>query len=331
MYSVYQHWDRLKVCVVGKSYPPEFYNFIDNKRARNVMERIAIETEEDYQKLVALLESFKVEVLRPNLVKNNHSIKSLADFRNPPMTPRDYTAMIGNDLYFDKKEYLEYLHLIKYVKNKKNTIKNNLEINSACTIRCGKDLYFGPQKIDKKIDKKFIESVKLEFTDYRCHFIDCEGHLDGNFCVVVPGLIVSTSEFKNLENYFPNWEILYIPNQDWEKIKEWQHLKKKNKGKWWVSGEELNDDFTDFVETWLNKWVGYVEESVFDINMLVVDKKNVIVTSYNKILFDTLKKYNITPHILNFRHRFFWDGGLHCITSDLDREGVMEDYFPERG
>ena len=31
------------------------------------------------------------------------------------------------------------------------------------------------------------------------------------------------------------------------------------------------------------------------------------------------------------RHRFFWDGGLHCATSDLEREGECEDYFPERG
>jgi hypothetical protein len=30
MFSVYQHWDPLKVCAVGRSYPPEFYSFIEN-------------------------------------------------------------------------------------------------------------------------------------------------------------------------------------------------------------------------------------------------------------------------------------------------------------
>ena len=49
MYSVHQPWDPLKVCVVGKSYPPEFYNFIKNPRLRGLFERIATETEEDYQ------------------------------------------------------------------------------------------------------------------------------------------------------------------------------------------------------------------------------------------------------------------------------------------
>ena len=67
MYSVYQHWDKLKVCIVGKSYPPEFYSYITNPRVRNVMERIAIETEEDYQKLIKLLESFGVEIVRPEI------------------------------------------------------------------------------------------------------------------------------------------------------------------------------------------------------------------------------------------------------------------------
>ena len=56
-YSVHQQWDRLKVCAVGISYPPEFYSFIKNSKARSVMERIAQETEEDYQNLIRTLSS----------------------------------------------------------------------------------------------------------------------------------------------------------------------------------------------------------------------------------------------------------------------------------
>jgi hypothetical protein len=59
--------------------------------------------------------------------------------------------------------------------------------------------------------------------------------------------------------------------------------------------------------------------------------KNVIVFNYNKQVFDALDRYGITPHIVPFRHRYFWDGGIHCVTSDLHREGTMQDYFPERG
>jgi hypothetical protein len=135
---------------------------------------------------------------------------------------------------------------------------------------------------------------------------------------------------QNYEKTFPGWETVWLAGESWGKVARFLHLKEKNNGKWWVPGEELNQDFTDFVETWMNHWVGYVEESVFDVNMIVVDKQNVIVNGYNEQAFDAFSRHGITPHICNFRHRYFWDGGLHCITSDLHREGVMEDYFPER-
>ena len=70
MYSVYQHWDPLKVCVVGRSYPPEFYSWIKIPHVRSLFEKIAIETEEDYQKIIKKLQEFGVEVLRPQLPVN---------------------------------------------------------------------------------------------------------------------------------------------------------------------------------------------------------------------------------------------------------------------
>jgi len=335
MYSVYQHWDKLKVCIVGKSYPPEFYNYITNTRVRNVMERIAIETEEDYQKLISLLESFNVNVVRPDLQESIEYYRIDDRYLPPPMTPRDYSAMIGETLYwmngkFLSKDYYNILNLIKKQKNNLH-ISRNLRINSACTTRIGKDLYFGTENESEIFDENFINYRLKKFSkNYRCHFVDTQGHGDGCFCPVVPGLIVSLRDIQQYENTFPDWEVIYLPDQSWDKVDSFIKLKLKNRGKWWVPGEELNDDFTDFVETWLGHWVGYVEESVFDVNMLVIDKKNVVCNNYNKLVFDAFERYNITPHIINFRHRYFWDGGLHCITSDLDREGKMEDYFPER-
>ena len=59
-WSVYQHWDPLKVCVVGRSYPPEFYSWISTPHIRALFERIAIETEEDYQHIISKLQEFGV-------------------------------------------------------------------------------------------------------------------------------------------------------------------------------------------------------------------------------------------------------------------------------
>lgn len=376
MYNVHQHWDPLKVCIVGKSYSPEFYSFIKSSRVRTVMERIAEETEEDYQKLIKLLESFGVEILRPEVGNNSNDYTLNNRIIPPPMTPRDYSAMIGNDFYFGQgadyinakwaevrgvdwpltppKSIKEFDQLPQVFKDEMASfnistnylfwnklldkirphasIVHNQSINSAMTTRIGRDLYFGTTLGTNVDDLGRSQSYyQTMFPDYRCHIINTQGHSDATFCPVKPGLIVSLHDVPTYKNTFPDWEVVYLPGQSWAAIPDFLRLKEKNRGKWWVPGEELNNDFTDFVESWLNHWVGYVEETVFDVNMLVVDEHNVICNNYNKQVFDAFERHGVTAHVLNFRHRYFWDGGLHCITSDVHRAGVQQDYFPERG
>jgi hypothetical protein len=96
--AVHQHWDPLKTCIVGRSYPPEFYSWIRIPHVRKLFEKIAVETEEDYQCLIKKLEEFDVKILRP-------TVSSAADafingkYLPPPMTPRDYMIMIGDTFY----------------------------------------------------------------------------------------------------------------------------------------------------------------------------------------------------------------------------------------
>ena len=347
------------------------------------MERIANETEEDYQKLIKLLESFNVEVVRPE-INLDFPTYLIAGKYSPPrmMTPRDYTAMIGETFYMptevdfnqekwsqirgsdwpltapeSMKEFnllppavLDELNkfdmypdlyrtsnfnncwrpLEELIQRQDNKIIYNQYINSAMTSRIGRDLYFGTDSYDQDQSALKLKTQNL-FPDYRAHIINTGGHSDGTFCPVKPGLIVSLYDVPSYAETFPDWEVVYLPGQSWEAVRPFLDLKEKNRGKWWVPGEELNDDFTEFVESWLGHWVGYVEETVFDVNMLVIDEKNVVCNNYNEEVFKAFDRHGITPHIVNFRHRYFWDGGLHCITSDLHREGVQKDYFPERG
>jgi len=356
-YSVYQHWDPLKVCIVGRSYSPKFYQFIKNIKVRTVMEQIAQETEEDYQKLINKLKEFGVEILRPNVVDDyKFYIEEDGKIRPPPMTPRDYSIMLGSNFFLHTfcgenntacipslsnnlieklndvdrmtwKDVVEhigksnpiYIDVPKYLEN----------FGAAMTTRIGKDIYVGTDHYSEDLSDK-ISNLSQQFSEYRWHGINTGGHSDGTYCPVCPGLIISLADVPTYADTFPGWEVVYLPNQGWSAVKPFLQLKEKNKGKWWVPGEELNDDFTDFVESWLEHWTGYVEETVFDVNMLIIDPKNVICNNYNKQVFDALERYGVTPHIINFRHRYFWDGGIHCITSDVHRQGTMQDYFKER-
>lgn len=342
MYSVYQHWDPLKVCAVGRSYSPDFYKFIKNVKVRNVLETIAQETEEDYQKLIKLLESFGVEIIRPTLSDDHEAYLVNGKYAKPPMCPRDTTIMIGEQFYVDESNYTYnefwsdiWGNLINQVRANGNEViyHNDMHgINGAMTTRLGKDLYHGTLTDANSAEAIDLhETRKKLFPSYRNHVVNTIGHGDGSYCPVVPGLIVSICDIQRYEQSFPDWEVIFLEGESWFKVKPFLDIKQKNKGKWWVPGQELNDEFTDFVESWLNHWVGYVEESVFDVNMLVIDQKNVVCNNYNEKVFAAFEQRGITPHIINFRHRYFWDGGLHCITSDIHREGVREDYFPERG
>ena len=328
MYNVYQHWDPLKVCVVGTSYPAEFYKFIDDAHVRSIMERIADETEEDYQNLIALLKTFGVEVLRPNVGNSIDAYWAGDRYLSPPMVPRDYMSMIGTDFYFNSGGYEHcYTNMLAQIGSQGNRIIKETGINGAATTRVGKDLYFGTTMGTTVIDNG---QYTTQFPNYRTHVIDTQGHSDATFCPVKPGLIVSLHDIPTYKDTFPGWEVVYLPAQSWEAIPEFQQLKNKNRGKWWVPGEELNDEFTSYVESWLGHWMGYVEETVFDVNMLVIDEHNVICNNYNEAVFEAFKRHDITPHVLNFRHRYFWDGGLHCITTDIHRISILNNYFPER-
>ena len=454
MLTVHQHWDPLKVCAVGRSYPPEFYYRIKNPRVRNVMERIAIETEEDYQKLIKKLEEFDVTVLRTDISEDSEVYVSNGVLNiPPPMTPRDFTAMVGDtfympgdnygvnfdveliianlfekvyrhkmgtsvtydfckqiedcidpankispresflrlksrmsrgiakphkhtDLYLDVPQsiklgaslhvqklqnYLDFDPIInkiissetctigsnfKFPNNKKfysfSTIRNFLEknnvpivydtyVNSASMTRVGKDLFFSTiNGINEMRKNEFSRKWEKMFPNYNVHAITVNGHTDGCFCPIKPGVIISRKNPDLYKESFPDWEVVQL-DQDalsaYRELKKFKKLKKINRGKWWIPGEEDNDDLTNYVETWLSDWVTYVEESVFDVNMLMIDNKNIICNGYNKKIFDAFERHDITPHVVNFRHRYFWDGGLHCITSDISREGEQGSYF----
>jgi glycine amidinotransferase len=58
-----------------------------------------------------------------------------------------------------------------------------------------------------------------------------------------------------------------------------------------------------------------------------IDEKTCVVSNHNKMVFDYFKKHNIEPIIAPLRHRYFWDGGIHCCTLDLYRQGECQQYI----
>ena len=197
----------------------------------------------------------------------------------------------------------------------------------------GRDLYIDAFDIAIRDSQK--QQLQDRIPNIRMNVLHHGGHSDGCFHTIKPGAILSLYDIQHYQETFPGWDVCYLKGESWSKVNGFNgflKLKQKVNGKWWVPGEEDNDEFTHFVESWLQDWVGFVEESVFDVNVLVLDEHHVCVSQMdNPLVNDFLKKHKMEPVYVPWRHRYFWDGGLHCITLDLEREGKQEDYFPERG
>lgn len=324
----YATFDPLKHCWIGSGFKTEWFRDLDiykNNRIMDPLKRIAEETEEDYQTLEKILQDAGVKTHRSFL--DIDKVGSLKNIFRPPVNPRDHFAVIGEKIYAIGYS-AGHLDVLKQIERKQIEMAPNVPggISTASICRVGKDIYWDlisglPQHVVDKYKDKWIAE------GFRVHTSNRGYHSDSCFCVVKPGCIVSLKDIQDYKTEFPGWDVLYLPDQSWSKVDPFLEMKKKVGGQWWLKGEEHNDQLIDFVNSWLQDWVGYVEETVFDVNMLSIDQNTIICNNYNKEVFDHFKKHKVEPIQFNFRHRYFWDGGIHCITQDLYREGTQEDYF----
>lgn len=325
-------WHKLKHVCVGATYSPEFYEPIKNSKVRDSLQQIAFETTEDYNNLIKILSSMVEKVdqieIDPTLSimdyvdkqgKINYAqSQSFTLIPRPPMQPRDSVLVVDNQVVLTNPESSWFTTMYS----------ESLTISSSQHFDAPLVTVIGDTLIADCRDHPHLEEFLLKtFPKHKIVPVMIGGHNDAVFSVVAPGVIVSTYHHTNYADTFPGWEVKFIDNQSWNAIPDWRKFKHSNLDKWWVPEDQNNTEFSTFVDTWLGNWVGFVAETVFDVNMLQINQHCVLVNNYNKELFEFLSKHKIEPVIVPFRHRFFWDGGLHCITNDLYREGPNDCYF----
>jgi len=170
------------------------------------------------------------------------------------------------------------------------------------------------------------------FPEFKQTRVAIGGHNDGTFSPVKPGHIVTANWHTDYTETFPNWEVHVVnhPEQmDWRKWVEWEEQKFDSRGgiRWWQEGAEASPEYVAFVEQWMNNWVGFVEETVFEVNMLSISEDTILCLNKNETVHEHLRSIGLDPIHCRFRNRHFWDGGLHCLTVDTVREGGKQNYF----
>ncbi len=339
MINSYTSWQPLEEVIVGRAYSPEYFDFIDNAQVRNQLQQILSETEEDLNNLQKTIETFGARVRRPNLpdIHQFQQQQSSGDGAPlPPLTPRDWQISLGqkllrvlpmqelDDICADYADQVVNPHGANW---DPDCILNGA--SASCIVRVGRDVFFDNSDYLKPEQTKWIVDNCLG-PEYRIHEAITDGHGDAVFAILKPGVILSSKHDAQLHlaTDFPGWEVLKIWDSSiWAAMEVGKFKYEQSPGAWYVQGQTPTAEFTDFVNTYLNKWTGFVAETVFDVNCLVLDEQNVIFSAYNRDVFDFCKKHKINPIISELRHSYFWDGGISCCTQDLTRKGGLESYL----
>ena len=292
---MHPEYNKLVECWVGRAYSPDTVTdpFIKD---------ILYETEEDLSNFAKLLQDNGVIVKRPEYDKD-------VDVRRKPqlLHARDHLQKINGKMYVGPRYEDNIDNWLDLLDNRDPII--TLDNLSAPSIVRADRIYFDAVAITRKRFEYFRDAnpeVECVYERLSNRDFDIERHTDGVFCPVKEGVIIATPSARNLEYLFPEWDILYLD----------------------LNTQDLNDMDISREIVWsptqipheYKKWVGYSPETFFDVNCLQLDSEHLMVTRYNKQVFDFLKKHKIEPIIIPFRHRYLWDGGLHCMTFDYERK-----------
>lgn len=326
IYSV-DSWSQLEEVWLGDVYPESWYEHLEPE-VRDVFQHITEITRQDLNHIEQLLISQGITVRRPVYDSIDNFVDHRGLLRKPEICPRDSFLTLGRTLLTPESNPAWKPVLDDYRRQGQSVVNRTSHvINGANVVRIGRDVIIdtdvfdiGPESIDPAV-----------FGDYRIHWEKNGGHMDGCFAILRPGLILANHYFDGYDRTLPGWQRIFLDEPTY-----WQHRNSpppgaEYNGKFYADGVAFNQAFNRHVIEHAQNWVGNYKETYFELNCLVLNEHNVVMLGYNYNLEQTLAQHGIRIHWVPFRCRGFWDGGMHCITLDIRRQGTLQNYFPERG
>ena len=337
MISSHTGFQPLNTVWLGDTYPERFYDHLDSESQDALMNLTEL-TQHDLNQIEKKLIELDVQVQRPQFqsidsyISNDKLIK-------PPICPRDW-AMVLNDTLYITPQYESGIQpwqwaIDQYVdQQQKVIVLNRFSENSdpmcwvtfPSFVRVGKDLFIDYSLKNENSAKNNQIICEQLSKNYRVHVSHTGDHSDGTFCPVTPGQIFSTHYRQVYSDTFPEWDVFFLTDTT---------VGRKYTGNGYNGTWQQKDFYLPYYSSSLisnvNSWLGNSEETVFEVNMLVVDEKNVICIAEDDAACRKLEELGITPQVVDFKTRSFWDGGIHCITLDIHRQGECVDFWPGRG
>lgn len=344
MINSFDSWNPLKEVWLGDCYPAHFYDHFDHD-VRKTFRTITEWTQEDLGVIEQFLTDWGVTVRRPCYASDPKHYMQAGTLLKPEIMPRDHYATVGNRLYLPQGPERNHAAwpwqsvIDQYGRDPGSHVDwfdpRGISIGGAHITRIGRDIMFDvfhhlQDRSRSELIAKFQTDIVERFIDFRCHYIDNGGHMDGCFAILKPGVIIANQYFDSYDEFFPGWDFITLQTEPEFGRHQGGGYKSWFNGRWWVPDLHLPASFNQHLIDYAPEWVGDYTETYFEVNCLVLDTENVMMLGHNQWAIDQLAKRGITVHSMPFRCRTFWDGGMHCLTVDIRRESSSPtDYLPK--
>lgn len=253
-----------------------------------VPEWIINESNEDLQGLVDILESYDVEVIRPQDI-DFPAVNGMYNY-----CPRDRLIIAGDRIIDPAMMYpcrdMEINALTEVTNN--NTLismprNQGMVLDAANICRLGSSWLYLESSSGNRAAYKWLVNQLPDINIELCNFY-AGVHIDSTVLPLQEGLVLLNANRvkpERVPKVFDDWEIIWI-------------------------NDCVARDFHEY--PYASKWIG--------MNMLSIDPTTVIVDNLQKEIITILEKKNFTviPHQL--RHSRTLGGGFHCVTLDLRRD-----------
>lgn len=173
--------------------------------------------------------------------------------------------------------------------------------DAADVLRFGKDLIV---QHGFTTNLKGIDWLARHFPDHRVTAVNFPGdpypiHIDATFTPIRPGLIIN-----NPERRLPDDQREFFHRNDWEIVDA-------------ARPAHNTPPPLCYSSVWLS------------MNVLMVDEKTVCVEASEVNQMEQFDKLGLEVLPIPFRDAYAFGGALHCATTDVYREGDLQDYFPK--
>ena len=355
--TIWTNWDPLQQVIVGNCYAPGDMDWSLDADVRDSFNCILKETKEDLDDLANCLTKLGVQVHRPQV----HAPKQAVEIAGvgithpvPPIVPRDQYLVYGNTIYQTytsmPDRYFDSLSMYKIFRDLFDQGYNWLSTPPPLLSQISKELLpfeFNGEEIYGQLHDRLLWHAATMFKCGDAVIVNSKGPGTAAGLEWMRRNLPGTRIVENHNSWMENWghidhgffmtddETVFCKDRNWVP----ECLRNKNVievgyipedrilgpqfEKWVDQFDELGGRYSHaWIERYLQQWKGYWQKVNFDTNVLVVDSKNVIFGSQvPTALFELLDKQGITSHVVNQRHGFVWEGGVHCFTLDVARSG----------